>query len=134
MGGDGDFDPKFISLGGKEGDLATSVGAPTAHQPTPQDFIKAYNAKGYQDPYAAYGAFAYDAANAIIAGVAKTVGDGTWSSSMRDTLVKNVGSYTGSGATGQVGFDQYGDSTNKVLTVYSVTGGAWKSVQSGAAG
>jgi branched-chain amino acid transport system substrate-binding protein len=66
--------------------------------------------------------------------VAKTVGDGTWSSSMRDTLVKNVGSYTGSGATGQVGFDQYGDSTNKVLTVYSVTGGAWKSVQSGAAG
>jgi branched-chain amino acid transport system substrate-binding protein len=133
-GGDGDFDPKFISLGGKEGDLATSVGAPTDQLPTAQDFIKAYNAKGYKDPYAAYGAFAYDAANAIIASVAKTVGDGTWSSSMRDTLVKNIGSYTGSGATGPVGFDQYGDSTNKVLTVYAVTNGAWKSVQSGSAG
>ncbi|HEY0497567.1 MAG TPA: branched-chain amino acid ABC transporter substrate-binding protein [Kutzneria sp.] len=134
MGGDGDFDPKFISLGGKEGDLATSVGAPTDQLPTAQDFIKAYNAKGYKDPYAAYGAFAYDAANAIIASLAKTVGDGTWSSSMRDTLVKNLGSYTGSGATGPIGFDQYGDSTNKVLTAYAVTNGEWKAVQTGSAG
>jgi branched-chain amino acid transport system substrate-binding protein len=134
VGGDGDFDPKFISLGGKEGDVATSVGAPTDQLPTAQNFIKAYNAKGYQDPYAAYGAFAYDAANAIIASVAKTIGDGTWSNSMRDTLIKNIGSYTADGATGAVGFDQYGDSKNKVLTAYAVTNGAWKAVQTGSAG
>jgi len=134
VGGDGDFDQKFISLGGREGDVATSVGAPTDQLPTAQDFIKAYTAKGYKDPYAAYGAFAYDAANAIIASVAKTIGDGTWSSSMRDTLVKNIGSYTADGATGAVGFDQYGDSKNKVLTAYAVTNGAWKAVQTGSAG
>jgi branched-chain amino acid transport system substrate-binding protein len=53
---------------------------------------------------------------------------------MRDTLVKNLGSYTGSGATGPIGFDQYGDSTNKVLTAYAVTNGEWKAVQTGSAG
>jgi branched-chain amino acid transport system substrate-binding protein len=134
MGGDGIFDPKFISLGGKEGDLATSVGAPTDQLQSAADFVKAYNAKAYKDPYAAYGAFAYDAASAIIASAAKTIGDGgTWSASQRDTMIKNVGSYTASGATGPVGFDQYGDSTNKVLTVYQVTSGDWKAVQTGTA-
>ncbi|MEV6607113.1 branched-chain amino acid ABC transporter substrate-binding protein [Kutzneria sp. NPDC051319] len=134
MGGDGIFDKKFVDLGGKEGDLATSVGAPTDQLQSAQDFVKAYTAKAYKDPYAAYGAFAYDAANAIIASTAKTLGDnGTWAASMRGALVKNIGSYTASGATGPVGFDQYGDSTNKVLTVYQVSGGDWKAAQTGTA-
>jgi len=133
MGGDGVFDPKYIELGGKEGDLATSVGAPTESLDTAKDFVKAYAAKGYKDPYAAYGAFSYDAANAIIASLATTLGDsGTWSDSQRDKLISTIGSYKGNGATGAVAFDQYGDSTNKVLTVYQVSAGAWKAVQTGA--
>jgi len=132
MGGDGVFDPKYIELGGKEGDLATSVGAPTESLDTAKDFVKAYAAKGYKDPYAAYGAFSYDAANAIIASLATTLGDsGTWSDSQRDKLISTIGSYKGNGATGAVAFDQYGDSTNKVLTVYQVTGKDWKAVQTG---
>jgi branched-chain amino acid transport system substrate-binding protein len=132
MGGDGIFDPKYIELGGKEGDLATSVGAPTESLDTAKDFVKAYAAKGYKDPYAAYGAFSYDAANAIIASLATTLGDsGTWSDSQRDKLISTIGSYKGNGATGAVAFDQYGDSTNKVLTVYQVTGKDWKAVQTG---
>ncbi|MFI9379872.1 branched-chain amino acid ABC transporter substrate-binding protein [Kutzneria sp. NPDC052558] len=133
MGGDGIYDPKFIALGGKEGDLATSVGAPTESLDSAKDFVKAYTAKNFKDPYAAYGAFAYDAANVVIASAAKTIGDGAWSAASRDALVKNVGSYTGNGATGAIAFDQYGDSTNKVLTVYQVSGGSWKPVLTGAA-
>jgi branched-chain amino acid transport system substrate-binding protein len=133
MGGDGIFDPKFIDLGGKEGDLSTSVGAPTESLTSAKDFVSAYTAKAYKEPYAAYGAFSYDAANAIIASLAATLGDGgAWSDSQRDKLLTNVGSYKGNGATGAVAFDQYGDSTNKVLTVYQVSGKAWKAVQSGA--
>jgi len=133
MGGDGIFDPKYIDLGGKEGDLATSVGAPTDELASAKDFVKAYAAKGYKDPYAAYGAFSYDAANAIIASLATTLGDGgTWADGQRDKLISNIGSYKGNGATGAVAFDEYGDSTNKVLTVYQVSGKAWKAVQSGA--
>ncbi|MBA8928825.1 branched-chain amino acid transport system substrate-binding protein [Kutzneria viridogrisea] len=133
MGGDGIFDPKFIDLGGKEGDLATSVGAPTEDLQSAKDFVTAYQAKKNKDEYGAYGAFSYDAANAIIGSLAKTLGDGgTWSDSQRDALLKNVGSYSAQGATGSVAFDQYGDSTNKVLTVYQVTSGKWKASQSGA--
>ncbi|MGI5505769.1 branched-chain amino acid ABC transporter substrate-binding protein [Lentzea sp. CA-135723] len=132
MGGDGIYDGKFIELGGKEGDLATSVGAPTESLATAKAFVEAYKAKFGKEDYAAYGAFSYDAANAIIGGLAKTLeGGSAWDDSKRDAMLTNVGSYSGSGATGAVKFDQYGDSTNKVLTVYQVTGGKWKDVQTG---
>jgi branched-chain amino acid transport system substrate-binding protein len=131
MGGDGIFDPKFIDLGGKEGDLATSVGAPTESLATAKAFVDAYKAKFGKEDYAAYGAFSYDAANALIGALAKTVDGAAWDESKRDAMLTNVSSYSGSGATGEVKFDQYGDSTNKVLTVYQVTSGKWKDVQTG---
>lgn len=131
MGGDGIFDGKYIELGGKEGDLATSVGAPTESLATAKAFVDAYKAKFGKEDYAAYGAFSYDAANAIIGALAKTVDGAAWDESKRDSMLTNVGSYSGSGATGEVKFDQYGDSTNKVLTVYQVTSGKWKDVQTG---
>ncbi len=131
MGGDGIFDPKFIELGGKEGDLATSVGAPTESLATAKAFVEAYKAKFGKEDYAAYGAFSYDATNAIIGALAATLSSGDWAETKRPDMVTNVGKYTGSGATGEVKFDQYGDSTNKVLTVYQVTSGKWKDVQTG---
>lgn len=131
MGGDGIFDPKFIELGGKEGDLATSVGAPTESLATAKAFVDAYKAKFGKEDYAAYGAFSYDATNAIIGALAATLSSGDWAETKRPDMVTNVGKYTGSGATGEVKFDQYGDSTNKVLTVYQVTSGKWKDVQTG---
>ena len=68
MGGDGIKDPAYIELGGKttEGDLATSVGAPTESLASAKQFVTDYEAAGYKEPYAAYGAYSYDAANAII--------------------------------------------------------------------
>lgn len=35
------------------------------------------------------------------------------------------------GVTGTVAFDQFGDATNKTLTVYKVTGGKWVAAQTG---
>ncbi|MCE7006475.1 branched-chain amino acid ABC transporter substrate-binding protein [Kibdelosporangium philippinense] len=132
MGGDGIFDDKYIALGGRPGDLATSVGAPTDSQPSAKAFVDAYNAKKYADGYGGFGAFSYDAANAIITSLANTLGpNGTWSESQRGALRDQVQSYKGSGATGEVAFDQYGDSTNKVLTVYEVDNGKWAVKESG---
>jgi branched-chain amino acid transport system substrate-binding protein len=131
MGGDGVFDDNYIKLGGKDGDLATSVGAPTEKLDSAKAFVDAYGKAGYKEGFSAYGAFAYDAANAIIGSVATTIGDKEWSDSMREDLVKNVGEYNAEGATGKVSFDEFGDSTNKVLTVYQVTGGKWNAVQTG---
>lgn len=131
MGGDGIFDPEYIKLGGREGDLATSVGAPTEELDSAKAFVDAYEAKGYAESFSAYGAFSYDAANVIIASAAKVLEGKDWSDDMHKDVVTAAQDYSGEGATGPVGFDEYGDSKNKTLTVYQVTSGAWKSVKTG---
>jgi branched-chain amino acid transport system substrate-binding protein len=131
MGGDGIFDPQFIALGGKDGDLATSVGAPTEELESAKAFVDAYNKAGFKEGFSAYGAFSYDAANVIIAAVGKAIGDGEWADDMHADVVKAAQDYSGEGATGELAFDENGDSTNTVLTVYQVTGGEWKSVETG---
>lgn len=131
MGGDGIYDPAFIELGGKEGDLATSVGAPTDTLDSAKAFVDAYDKAGFKEGYSAYGAFSYDAANAIIGSLAKTIGDGEWSTDKRDALLDAVQDYSAEGATGEVKFDENGDSTNTVLTVYQVKGTEWSPVQTG---
>ncbi len=131
MGGDGIVDDKFMELGGADGDLATSVGAPTEKLDSAKAFVDAYNNAKYPEPYSAYGAFSYDAANVIIGALGTTINGGTWDDSKRADLIKNVQSYKGTGATGEIGFDQYGDSTSKLLTVYQVTSKKFNPVETG---
>ena len=122
MGGDGLVDPQFVALGGRPGDLATNVGAPAESLPSATQFISDYQAGNYAEPFGAYGALTYDATNVIIDALAKSVQGGTWSEETRKTVVENVQSTNLQGAGGPVAFDQYGDTTNKVLTVYTVQG------------
>jgi branched-chain amino acid transport system substrate-binding protein len=131
MGGDGIFDPKYIELGGKTStnDLATSVGAPTDTLETAKKFVADYNAAGYKDPYAAYGAYSFDAANAIIAALKESLKDADSAESARQATIDAMSKVQFDGVTGKVAFDQYGDTTSKVLTVYKVTGGKWAPVQ-----
>jgi len=134
MGGDGIYDPAFISASGfsNDGDLATSVGYPVEQLPTAKTFIADYKAAGYKDPYAAYGGYSYDAAWAIIQAVKSVVADnsGKLPSDARAKITKAMSGVSFDGVTGKVAFDKYGDTTNKQLTVYKVVGGAWKSVKS----
>ena len=58
----------------------------------------------------------------IIGAIAKTVQAGAWSEDARKTVVSNVQSTKVDGAGGPISFDQYGDTTNTVLTVYTVKG------------
>jgi branched-chain amino acid transport system substrate-binding protein len=133
-GTDGLFDPQFIALGGKEGDIATSVGAPIEKLDSGKAFVEAYKKRGFADGYGGFGAFAYDAANVIIGSVAKVTANADWTGDpdQRNEMIKQVQAYrSDKGANGVVGFDQYGDSINKIFTVYKVTSGAWKDVLSG---
>jgi branched-chain amino acid transport system substrate-binding protein len=123
MGGYGILDPTYIdrAKGGAEGDFATSVGAATEQLPTARSFIDAYQAAGYADPYEAYGAYAYDAANVIIAALAKVLpGEGRITDELRAKLRQAVQDGTVDGVTGTVAFDRYGDTTTRSLTVYTV--------------
>ena len=42
-----------------------------------------------------------------------------------------MGKVSFDGATGQVAFDEFGDTTTKVLTVYKVEGGKWVADKTG---
>jgi branched-chain amino acid transport system substrate-binding protein len=130
MGGDGIFDPKFIQLGGKtsDADLATSVGAPVEALDSAKKFVADYNAGGYKEPYAAYGGYSYDAANAIINALKTSLKDAKDVESARQATIDALGKVSFDGVTGKVSFDEYGDTTSKVLTVYKVAGGKWATV------
>jgi branched-chain amino acid transport system substrate-binding protein len=127
MGGDGIYDPKYIDLAGStsNGDLATSVGAPTDSTDAGKKFLSEYKAAGYAEPSAAYGGYSYDAANAIIQGLKSSLASASDAKSARTATIEAVGKVSFDGVTGKVAFDQYGDSTSKVLTVYKVDGGKW---------
>ncbi|MHC5904156.1 branched-chain amino acid ABC transporter substrate-binding protein [Streptomyces sp. S6] len=135
VGGDGLKDDKFITLAGAtgNGDIATSVGAPVEQLPSAKKFVEDYKAGGYTDGFSAYGGYSYDSAWAIIEAVKKVVDDngGKLPDDARAKVVAAMQNVSFDGVTGKVSFDEFGDATNKQLTVYSVTGGAWKTVTSG---
>lgn len=133
MGGDGIFDPAFIELAGKtsEGDLATSVGAPTEALDSAKQFVTDYTAAGFSEPYGAYGAYAFDAANAIINGLKTSLPNATDAKSARQPTIDAIQKVSFDGATGPVSFDEFGDTTNKVITVYKVSGGKWVADKTG---
>ncbi len=128
MGGDGIYAADFIKLAGStaDGDLATSVGAPIDTLPSAKAFVDAYKAAGYQDAYGAYGAYAYDAANAIIDALKVSLKGADSAQAARQATIDAMANVSFDGVTGKVAFDQYGDTTSKVLTVYEVQGGEWK--------
>ncbi|MCL7378711.1 branched-chain amino acid ABC transporter substrate-binding protein [Streptomyces sp. 35G-GA-8] len=134
MGGDGIYDPNFISASGEsnDGDFATSIGYPVEKLDTAKKFIADYAAENYKDPYAAYGGYSYDAGWTIIQAVKAVVAanDGKLPDDARKQVVEATSKVSFDGVTGKVSFDEYGDTTNKQLTVYKVEGGAWKDVKS----
>jgi branched-chain amino acid transport system substrate-binding protein len=118
-----------VQLGGRPGDLATSIGAPAELLPSATQFVADYRAAGFAEPYEAYGVLTFDAANVIIQAMASGLASGEYSEERRADVVTAVQGTDIEGASGPVSFDQYGDTTNKVLTVYAVEGGSWVPVQ-----
>lgn len=134
MGGDGIYDATYIKNAGANanGDLATSVGAPPEKLDSAKKFLDDYKAAGYAEPYSAYGAQAYDAANAIIDALAEVLeGEDAITDTVRKEIIEAIQDTDLKGVTGNVKFDEFGDTTSRLLTVYKVEGGAWKDVQSG---
>lgn len=126
MGGDGVQADDYIKIAGAaaEGDYATALGAPTDSLASAKQFVTDYAAAKYADPIGPYGAYAYDAANVIIAALAKSTASGSKSGqALRDDVTKGVQDANYDGITGKITFDQFGDTTVKVLTVYQVKSG-----------
>ncbi|AWW40113.1 MULTISPECIES: branched-chain amino acid ABC transporter substrate-binding protein [Streptomyces] len=135
VGGDGIYSADFIKLAGASGtgDLATSVGAPVEDLPSAKEFVANYEAAGYKEAYEAYGGYSYDSAWAIIEAVKSVVegNDGKLPDDARAKVTEAMQGVSFDGVTGKVSFDEFGDATNKQLTVYSVENGAWNAAKSG---
>lgn len=139
-GGDGIYSADFIKIAGAQGkgDYATSVGQPVEELASAKEFIANYKKAGYKEAYEAYGGYSYDSAWAIIEAVKKVVedNDGKLPSEPRQKIIDAMADVSFDGVTGKVSFDEYGDATNKQLTVYQVKNTAdpktgWKAVESG---
>jgi branched-chain amino acid transport system substrate-binding protein len=133
MGGDGVQAADYIKIAGASatGDFATALGAPTDSLDSAKQFLADYKAAGYAEPADPYGAAAYDAANAIIKALAKAAGENKSGQELRDEVTKEVQDSDFAGVTGQISFDQFGDTNSKVLTVYTVKGGAFVPAKTG---
>ena len=135
MGGDGIYASDFFKGAGDkgEGTLATSIGEPVSELETAKQFVTDYQAAGFKESYSAYGAQSYDAANIIIQGLTKVLPNAQSVEAARPDIVKTIGATSGfKGITGEHTFDQYGDTSNRALTVYKATGKEWTPEFSGA--
>jgi branched-chain amino acid transport system substrate-binding protein len=129
MGGDGIYSGEFPKLNKKaEGDLATSVGKPVEDLPSAKEFIANYKTAGYKDAYEAYGGLTYDATWSVIEAVKLAVegNDGKVPADGRKAVLDAMAKVKFDGVTGTISFDEFGDTTNHMMTAYKVTGGAWK--------
>ncbi|MEU7107556.1 branched-chain amino acid ABC transporter substrate-binding protein [Streptomyces sp. NPDC046215] len=130
MGGDGMYSGDYITLNKKSaGDYATSVGKPVEQLDSAKKFVADYKAAGYKEAYEAYGGSTYDAAWAIIQAVKTTVtaNNGKLPTDARTKIVEALNKVKFDGVTGPVSFDQYGDTTNTMITAYQVDAGKWAS-------
>ena len=135
MGGDGIYASDFFKGAGDkgEGTLATSIGEPVSELDSAKQFVADYDAAGFKESYSAYGAQSYDAANIIIQGLAKALPSVDSVEAGRPEIVKTIGATSGyQGVTGEHSFDEFGDTSNRALTVYKATGKEWKPEFSGA--
>jgi branched-chain amino acid transport system substrate-binding protein len=131
MGGDGIADKQYVKLGGRQGDFATNIGAPAERLPSAKGFVDAYQQANYSEPSSAYGALTYDAANVIINALVQVTRTGPFGDGSRKKLIDAVQQTHYNGASGQVSFDKFGDTTNKLLTVYTVKGADFVPLETG---
>lgn len=130
MGGDGMYSADFIKLNKKaQGDIATSVGKPVEELDSAKQFIADYKTAGYKDAYEAYGGGTYDATWSIIEAVKLVAADndGKLPDDARAKVLAAMSKVKFDGVTGPVSFDEFGDTTNTMMTAYQVDGGKWAS-------
>jgi branched-chain amino acid transport system substrate-binding protein len=127
MGGDGIKDDTYIVDAGEaaKGTLASTVGTPLDSLKSAKKFLSAYDKAEFDDPPTDYGPYAYDAANIVIAAAKKVLaGQDAIPADARAQVLAMVQDTETKGASGPVSFDEFGDTTHRVFTLYKVQGKA----------
>ena len=101
-----------------EGTICMLDGAPIDKMPGGMEFQEAYDAAGYEDPYEAYGPFAYVAANLIIQAI-EEVGPN------RELVAERINESEGTDIIGEIHFNEYGQNDVPLVTAYVSQDGVW---------
>ncbi|MCL2024762.1 MAG: branched-chain amino acid ABC transporter substrate-binding protein [Coriobacteriia bacterium] len=128
MGGDGIQEQDWIDLAGDaaEGDYATNVGAPIDSLPSARVFVEDYEDR-FGEPAGTFSAFSYDAAMAIMKAAVEASAEvsSLTSPAGREALLDALENIRFDGVTGEISFDENGDTNNKIISLYRVEDGEW---------
>lgn len=132
-GGDGLVTSTFantIGLNNGGGIYATVATVDAGNTPSAQSFIQQYDATYGAANLGAYSAAAYDATNILIQAVKSALANGAktpanssdsaGAKTFRAAVISAIQNINYNGVLGQTSFDQNGDTTNRVITVYKL--------------
>jgi len=128
IGGDAVVNTAFVKAEGQYAvnNYATSVGPdPVA---TSRNFRTAYN-RMFHTALGPYDATFYDGANIALQAIYRAAQAGKLKGSiynMRKAVITYVATIRHPGATGLTTFDRNGDTTNRIISLYTVSGAGWK--------
>lgn len=114
-------DDKFIEVAGPSGEgvLSTEPGKPIEKLEEGTQFVNAYKAAGYREPFGAYGPNAYDSAGIILEAFSKVGTDD------KGAIMKYIRGIKYKGLMGQTSFDDTGQTTNILVSRFVGQDGKW---------
>jgi len=114
-------DDKFLEVAGPSGEGVLSIkpGKPIEKLEGGPQFVKAYEAGGYREPFGAYGPNAYDSAGIILEAFSKVGSDD------KGAIMKYVRGIKYRGLMGETSFDATGQTTNITVSRFVGQDGKW---------
>lgn len=128
MGGDGIQTAQFLkdASSNADGSVASIAAVNADKLDAAKQFLSDYK-KAYPNAtdYGAYTANAYDATNIILKAIGSAVKANNGNKPDREAVRKAIASTDYNGVIGHTTFDKNGDTSNKIISFYQVTGGKW---------
>jgi branched-chain amino acid transport system substrate-binding protein len=114
-------DDKFLEVAGPSGEGVLSIepGKPIEKLGEGTQFINAYKAAGYREPFGAYGPNAYDSAGIILEAISKVGTDD------KGAIMKYIRNIKYKGLMGETSFDATGQTTNILVSRFVGQDGKW---------
>jgi branched-chain amino acid transport system substrate-binding protein len=114
-------DDKFLEVAGPSGEGVLSIepGKPIEKLEEGTQFISAYKAAGYREPFGAYGPNAYDSAGIILEALSKVGTDD------KGAIMKYIRGIKYKGLMGETSFDATGQTTNILVSRFVGQDGKW---------
>lgn len=136
MGSDGLVDPGFVLAAGTDaaqGHYATLIGAPPDLLPGADGFVSGYEERYGDTAYSSFGPPAFDATNLVVRVLRDELSeDARIDRRLREAIIAGIQRVSHRGVIGTTSFDEFGDTTNRVVTISRVEGDGWTALEAAA--